>query len=385
MSAIGNQVLQKLANIFGNGPTPLHAPIIGDIETVFVTNALKSSFVSSVGAYVNQFEDDIASFTGAKRAVAVVNGTSALQLALEVAGVKRGDEVLMPAMTFIATANAASHVGAIPHFIDVSETTLGVDPSSLAEWLNYILEPSTEGYRNRFTGRRVSAITPMHTFGHPCEIDKILEICLPRGIYVIEDAAEALGSFYFGRHLGTWGTAGIISFNGNKIITTGGGGVIITDSDDFADRVKHLSTTARLLHRWNYSHDCIGYNMRMPNLNAALGCAQMTKLDSILQSKRRLTEKYKHEFRSVPEFHMFDEPRNSRSNYWLQTLMIDSEYAHLRDSILQATNDAGRQTRPVWGLLNKQLPYMSCPSAPLDVSLSLEQRIINVPSSPLLP
>lgn len=361
--------------------TPLHEPYFQGNELSYVKDCVESTFVSSVGAYVDRFERDLAEYTGARRAVAVINGTSALQIALQLAGVESGDEVVVPALSFVATANAARYIGAIPHFADSNETSLGLDPVALREWLDSTAERTSDGCRNRFTGRRIRALVPMHTFGHPCDMDGLMAVAHDHGLILVEDAAESLGSRYGGCHTGTFGLMGTFSFNGNKVITTGGGGAILTDDERLADRAKHLTTTAKQPHRWEYVHDEIGYNFRMPNVNAALGCAQLEQLQDFLASKRCLYNMYSAAFSGLEQVNVMREPTGCESNYWLQTLILVEKAAGERDNILAATNDAGLMTRPAWRLLNKLKPYRECPSAPLPVATSLERRIINIPSS----
>ena len=350
-------------------------------EQRYVQDSIASTYVSSVGAFVDQFERELAAYTGARRAVAVVNGTAALQVALKLAGVQANDEVILPALTFVATANAVGYLGAVPHFADSDLSTLGLDASALREWLQITAEPAGDGYRNRRTGRRLRAIVPMHTFGHPCDLDGLLAIARDYRLALVEDAAESLGSFYQGRHTGTFGLLGALSFNGNKIVTTGGGGAILTNDERLADRAKHLTTTAKLPHRWHYVHDEVGYNFRMPNLNAALGCAQLEQLDEFIAYKRYLFKRYAKSFSNFRDAHLMEEPPGCESNYWLQTLILAESVASQRDEILQATNDVGLMTRPAWRLMHQLRPYEQCPRAPLPIAELLSQRLINIPSS----
>lgn len=378
----GNSFVRRLRVILGDLNVQLHEPRFNGNELRYLRDCIDSTFVSSVGRYVDRFEADLADYTGARRAVAVVNGTAALQIGLQIAGVEAGDEVLVPSLTFVATANAVRYLGASPHFIDISPVTLGLDPVALKDWLNHICERTSFGTRNRITGKRIRALVPMHTFGHPCELEGLLTLASDYQLQLVEDAAESLGSFYQGRHTGTFGLAGALSFNGNKIITTGGGGAILTDDERLADYAKHLTTTAKKPHRWEYVHDEVGYNFRMPNLNAALGCAQLEQLPEFLASKRRLTKKYLEVFGDLPHIKLMTEPANCRSNYWLQTIMLDESVANQRNHILEATNNAGLMTRPSWALMHYLPSYVGCPRASLPVSESLVKCIINVPSSP---
>jgi perosamine synthetase len=383
-ATLEHRVIDALRSVLGDGSFALHEPRFGGNEQAYVQECIASTFVSSVGRYVDRFEQDLAAFTGARRAVAVVNGTAALQVALQLAGVQAGDEVIVPTLSFVATANAVHYLGATPHFVDSAEDTLGIDPVALKEWLNHVAEPTVTGSRNRHTGRPIRAIVPMHTFGHPCDLEGLLSIAHDYRLALVEDAAESLGGYYQGQHTGTFGKLGALSFNGNKVITTGGGGAILTNDGRLADRAKHLTTTAKQPHRWDYVHDEIGYNFRMPNLNAALGSAQLEQLPSFLASKRRLAEKYTEAFQNVESVRLMHEPQGCRSNYWLQTLLLDESVADQRDAVLTATNDAGLMTRPAWRLLHQLAPYQQCPSAPLPVAESLARRLINIPSSAFL-
>ena len=359
----------------------LHEPKFGGNELIYLSECILSTYVSSVGAYVDRFEKDLAAYTGARRAVAVVNGTAALQVALQLADVQANDEVIVPALTFVATANAVQYLGAVPHFADSEEDSLGLDPHALRDWLKSVSESAGEGYRNRQTGRRISALVPMHTFGHPCDLEGLSAVAHDYRLALVEDAAESLGSRYQGQHTGTFGLLGTTSFNGNKIITTGGGGAILTNDERLADHAKHLTTTAKLPHRWDYVHNEVGYNFRMPNLNAALGCAQLEQLPEFLASKRRLFERYQEAFLGIQEVRMMEELSGCESNYWFQTLILSNVVADQRDAILQATNDGGLMTRPTWRLMHRLAPYQECPRAPLPVAESLERRIVNLPSS----
>ncbi len=290
----------------------------------------------------------------------------------------------MPSLTFIATANAVSYCGAVPHFVDSEEKTLGVDPHKLAKYLEEITEQRLDGCFNRHSGRRIKAVVPMHTFGHPVDLDPLTETCNRYGIELIEDAAESLGSFYKGRHTGNWGRFAALSFNGNKTITTGGGGTILTNDEDLGRMAKHLTTTAKVPHRWEFNHDMIGYNYRMPNINAALGCAQLEQLPGFLSAKRDLAGRYRQAFAGIPGISFFSEPSGSQSNYWLNTLILDEAHAHSRDTLLQLTNDAGIMTRPAWTLMHRLPMFANCPKMDTSVAESLERRMVNIPSSAML-
>lgn len=378
---IASEIVHAIRSVVGFGPVGLHEPSFDGRELDYLRECLDSTFVSSVGMFVDKFEDELAKFTGAKHAIAVVNGTSALHVALKLAGVQAGDEVLLPALTFIATANAVTYCNAMPHFVDSEPLTLGIDVDKLQEYLISSTEQRSGRCINRFTGRVISAIVPMHTFGHPVNLDGLMSIAHNYHIALVEDAAESLGSYYFGRHTGTIGLFGILSFNGNKIITTGGGGAILTNDSNLAKHAKHLTTTAKLLHRWEFRHDEIGFNYRMPNLNAALGCAQLEKLKEKLDNKRELYLRYKDAFTKVDGVNLMSEPANCKSNYWLQTLLLDAERASMRDEILIAANDAKIMSRPVWELISNLVPFQNCQAMDLDQAKQLAKRIINIPSS----
>lgn len=375
------EITRAISSVVGPGPVGLHEPRFLGNEWAYLKDCLDSTYVSSVGKFVDRFEDELATFTGAKRAVAVVNGTAALHVALRLAGVEAGNEVLLPALTFIATANAVAYCNATPHFVDSEECTLGMDAYALRNYLSSITEIRMGSCINRGTGKIIRAMVPMHTFGHPSNIDALLSVAHDFHLQLIEDAAESLGSSVGGRHTGTFGLMGTLSFNGNKTITTGGGGAILTDDLELADRAKHLTTTAKLQHRWNFLHDEVGYNYRLPNLNAALGCAQLEQLSDFLSDKRRLFERYKEAFSTVRGVRLVAEPAGCRSNYWLQTVMLDESNAYQRDAVLTATNDAGLMTRPVWTLMHRLPMFINAPKASLEVAESIERRLINIPSS----
>jgi perosamine synthetase len=381
MNALPATIVAALASVLGDGPVPLHKPRLDGNESRYLSDCVASTYVSSVGGYVDRFEAELTALTGAKHAVATVNGTSALHIALLLAGVHPGDEVLVPALSFIATANAVRYCGATPHFLDSQASTLGLDPVAMRSWLAEISTMETGECVNRVTGKRIAAVVPMHAFGHPCDMVGVTEVAAEFGLPVVEDAAESLGSLMNGQHTGTFGLLGTLSFNGNKIVTTGGGGAILTNDAHLAQRAKHLTTTAKVPHRWEYTHDEVGYNYRMPNINAALGCAQLEQIDSFISSKRRLYEKYLKALGQVDGVTPFQEPPGTRSNYWLQTLLLDENLADQRDEVLEALNDNGFMARPAWTLLSSLKPFHSCPSAPLTGAKLLEQRIINVPSS----
>lgn len=359
----------------------LHEPCFGGNEWTYVKECIDTGWVSSVGKFVDRFEAQLAEYTGCKRVVAVVNGTAALHIALLLSGVQAGDEVLMPALTFIATANAVTYCGAVPHFVDSEYTTLGLDPRKLADYLRKIAVCQTGGTFNRVTGRRIKAVLPMHTFGHPVDLDSLIEVCQRYNLVLIEDAAESLGSYYKGKHTGNWGKLAALSFNGNKTVTTGGGGAIMTNDEELGKMAKHITTTAKIPHRWAFFHDQCGYNYRMPNINAALGCAQLEQLSGFIEKKRSLAQKYQKELQNLPGAAVFQEASFAKSNYWLNVLLLDKENQTKREQILEQTNTHGIMTRPVWTLMHKLPMFAQCPHMNLDVAEDMESRIINLPSS----
>ncbi len=384
--SISAALLDVLDQVVGppDGVMPLHEPEFGGQEHSFVRACIDSTFVSSVGKFVDDFELRLASYTGAAYAVAVVNGTAALQVALRLIGVEPGDEVIVPALSFVATANAVSQCGAVPHFVDSDPVTMGMAAAPLAAHLEETVEVSSQGVCNRVTGRRIAAIVPMHTFGHPVDLDPLLALAEHYGIPVVEDAAESLGSTYHGRHAGTFGQVAALSFNGNKIITTGGGGAILTNDAELAKRAKHLTTTAKLPHRWAFVHDEVAWNYRLPNLNAALGCAQMEQLPDFLERKRTLAARYQQALSGLGEVRFMPEPAGSRSNYWLNTVELLQPDIGARDRVLAALHERGYLARPVWTLLNELPMYRDCPRAALDVAERLQAGLLNLPSSPKL-
>jgi len=375
-----NEVIEYIKSLYPNQkPVPLHAPVFFGNEKQYLCDCIDTTFVSYVGKYVTKFEQLTSEFTGSKYAVAVVNGTAALQIALQIAGVKYGDEVITQPLTFVATANAISHCGAKPVFVDVDLDTMGMSPEKLEDWLknNVKFDAKTSKPYNHATMHPISAIVPVHTFGFPCRIDEIIDIASSYNIPVIEDSAESLGSYYKGKHTGTFGLAGILSYNGNKTITTGGGGMIITDNEDFAVKAKHITTTAKLPHKYEYVHDEIGYNYRLTNINAAVGVAQMENIDLYLQNKRSTAEGYQKFFHNR-EIKFFAEMKNTKANYWLNAILLKN--LEVRNEFLNHTNDNNVMTRPIWCLMNKLNMYKNCQTGPLDNSLWLEEKVVNIPS-----
>ena len=364
--------------VYGEGDIPLHRPVFAGNEKQYLADCIDSNFVSSVGAKVTEFEQQCAKFTGMKYAVATVNGTAALHVALLLAGVQRGDEVITQALSFIATCNALSYAGAMPVFVDVDEDTLGMSAVALSEFLRGNAVHKDGQCFNKVTGKRIAACVPMHTFGFPCRISEIATICAEWNIALLEDAAESLGSYVADAHTGTFGQLATLSFNGNKLVTTGGGGMILTNDESTAKRAKHITTTAKIPHPYEFVHDDIGYNYRLPNLNAALGCAQMEQLSGFLDAKRGVAERYENFFRDHGV--TFIKARaGTTANQWLNAIVLDSVAA--RDEFLTTTNKAGVMTRPIWRLMSHLEMYKGCQNDGLKVSQWLEQRVVNVPSS----
>jgi len=363
------------------GIIPLHEPRFLGNEKKYLNECIDSTFVSSVGKFVDKFEEDIANYIGVKYAVATSNGTSALHIALLISGVESDDEVITQPLTFVATCNAISYCGAQPVFVDVDKDTMGLSPTALGFFLENNTTVKNQQCINNKTGKVIKACVPMHTFGRPCRIDEIKEICDKHYVFLIEDAAESVGSTYKGRHTGTFGQVGVMSFNGNKIITAGGGGCIITNNKLLAKKAKHLTTTAKVPHKWNFNHDMVGYNYRMPNLNAALLVAQLENLDNFISSKRKLANAYETFFNST-NYIFVKEPMGSKSNYWLNSILLKNKQQ--RDEFLDETNSSGIITRPIWTLMNR-LPMFECAQCGnLKNSEWLEERVVNIPSSAIL-
>lgn len=375
---LANEIVTFARTIFGNDFIPLHRPVFEGNERQYLVDCIDSNFVSSVGEKVTEFERRIAEFTGSKYAIATVNGTAALHVAIELAGVKPGDEVISQAVTFIATCNAISYSGAKPLFIDVDKDTMGLSPNALKEFLEEHAEQRIDGTYNKLSGKRISACIPMHTFGFPCRIQEIAKICSDWNIALIEDAAESLGSYVGKCHTGNFGLMATLSFNGNKVITTGGGGMIITDNSELAERAKYITTTAKVPHPYEFIHDQIGYNYRMPNLNAALGCAQMERLDDFLKIKLELADQWDLFF-SKRNTEFVKPIKGFKANHWLNAIILDSKVD--RDGFLKLTNENGVMTRPIWRLMSELPMFKNCQSDSLHNSKWLEDRVVNIPSS----
>ena len=374
---ITNHLIKFVRDLYQtNDFIPLHSPLFVGQESEYVAQTISSTFVSSVGFFVDRFEESMATLTGSNRAIAVVNGTAALQVGLHLVDVKKGDLVITQALSFVATCNAISHCGAQPVFCDVDLSTMGLSPESVALWLfeNAYIDDVGKARRSS-DDARIQACVPMHTFGHPIRIHELQQICQKWGITIVEDAAESVGSLYQGQHTGTFGQVGIQSFNGNKIITTGGGGMILTDEWKGA-QAKHLTTTAKVAHAWNFDHDAVAWNFRMPNLNAALGLAQLEQLGLFLKVKRHIFDSYTAALSNIIEIQR--EPKHCISNFWLNAVICEDK--NMRDVVLRETNAAGVMTRPIWTLLSQLPMYSNCDSGPLDVSQWLADRVVNVPS-----
>ena len=377
---MSKSLISFIRNLYqSNEFIPLHKPTFQGNELKYVTETITSTFVSSVGKFVDQFEHQVEDFTGATKAVAVVNGTAALHTAFHVVGVQRGDYVITQALTFVATCNAIYHMGAEPVFVDVSGVSLSLCPTAVDDYLTQHAVLNESGCFHRKDMRRISAIVPMHTFGHPAELDELMAVCKKWAIPLVEDAAESLGSYYKGRHTGTIGDLGAISFNGNKIITTGGGGMVLCRDAEMGKRAKHVTTTAKVPHPYEFFHDEAGFNYRLPNLNAALGCAQMESLPEFIKQKRSVAKLYQDYF-AGGEFSFVTEPDYAVSNYWLNAVICPDKQS--RDNLIKSTNDAGVMTRPIWQLMHRLPMFQNAPRGSLAVSESIEAHLVNLPSSP---
>ena len=374
-------VVNAIRSVLGKGAHQLHEPLLKGKEINFVSDTIKRNFVSTAGEYVNRFEKAIKKFSKSNHAIAVVNGTQAIFVSLKVLGVKKDDEVLVPALTFVGTVNAISYLGAHPHFIDSSWENFGVNCDKLEKYLSKSAKIIGNKCINKSTGKVIKAIVPVHVFGHPCDIEKVIKISKKFKLAVVEDAAEALGSFHKKKHLGTFGDIGCFSFNGNKIITTGGGGMIITNQAKLAKKIKHLTTTAKLKHKWEYVHDEVGYNFRMPSINAALGLAQLLKLRTFLKAKRKLFYKYIKVLKGINGISLFKEPKNAKSNYWLQTLILDKKNSKFKNKILKEFHKKKVFSRPTWQLISDLKPYRNNQKMNLSIAKDIYKRSINIPSS----
>jgi aminotransferase in exopolysaccharide biosynthesis len=374
-----NEVIDFIRKIYNKPDTPiqLHAPVFLGNEKKYVNDCIDTTYVSSVGKYVDRFERMIAEYTGSARAAACVNGTNALHLALKLSGVDRDDEVITQPLTFIATVNAITYCGAHPVFIDVDRDTMGLSPQKMTEWLADNAEIKSGLCFNRNTGNRIKACMPMHTFGHPAHIDELIQVCADWHIELIEDAAESIGSFYKGKHTGTFKSIGALSFNGNKTITTGGGGMLLFQNKEQGDYAKHLTTQAKIPHPWEFKHDEIGYNYRMPNINAALGCAQMENIEVMLENKRQTAMEYKQFFHNT-DIVFFDEPKDCQSNFWLNCIILPNKKEQIE--FLTETNNSGIMTRPIWELMNRLPMFANCQCGNLDNAEWFADRVVNIPS-----
>lgn len=386
MRSMASEIATLVRRIMQNetGKLPLHVPVFGKNAEAYVSECITTGWVSSVGKFVDRFEEDLASFTETRRAVAVVNGTAALHIAMKLCGVVPGDEVLIPSLTFVATANAVDYCHATPHFVDVEERTMGVDPAALRVYLSEATEIKNETCFNRETGKPIRCLVAMHTFGHPVDLEGILEVCKEFHLPLIEDAAESVGSYYHGKHTGGFGRIGIFSFNGNKTITTGGGGAIVTNDDQIADLAKHLTTTGKTPHPYRYFHDQVAYNYRMPNLNAALGCSQLEDLPALIDDKRKIASQYLDAFNGQEGFRIFAEPDQCKSNYWLNAMILSESLSDQHDQIIQHLHEEGILVRPIWEPLHTLPVFANAPRMNLDTTMNLAKRVINLPSTPKL-
>ena len=373
------KIVDYIKELYGQDFVPLSVPQFIGNEKKYLNECIDTTFVSSVGKFVDRFEEDMAAYTGAKRAVVCVSGTNALHMAMMMAGVERDDEVLTQALTFIATCNAISYIGACPVFIDVDKQTMGLSPDAVKAWLFTHAEVKGGQCYNKQTGRRIKACVPMHTFGHPVRIEELAAICAEWHVELVEDAAESIGSRYKGKHTGLFGKVGVLSFNGNKTITTGGGGMLLFNDEALGAMAKHLTTQAKVPHRWEFRHDHIGYNYRMPNINAALGCTQLEHLDEYVADKRATATAYAEFFKQVDDIQFFTEPENCFSNYWLNAVILKDHEA--QQGFLQYSNDHGVMTRPIWELMSRLPMFEHCQHDELENTVFFADRVVNIPSS----
>jgi aminotransferase in exopolysaccharide biosynthesis len=374
------KVINFIKDLYGTPDfVPLSVPKFIGNEKKYLEECIDSTYVSSVGPFVDRFEKDMAAYTGAARAVVCVNGTNALHMALMLAGVERNDEVLTQALSFIATCNAIAYTGALPVFLDVDDSTMGLSPDAVKAWLSKNGELRNGQCYDKTTGRRIKACVPMHTFGHPVRIEELAAVCADWHIELIEDAAESVGSRYKGTHTGLFGKIGVLSFNGNKTITTGGGGMMLFNDEELGSLAKHITTQAKVPHRWEFRHDHIGYNYRMPNINAALGCAQLEHIEEYVASKRETAKAYEEFFKTIDDVEFFTEPADCRSNYWLNAVILNGRDA--QQEFLQFTNDHGVMTRPIWELMNRLPMFEHCENDGLENTIWFADRVVNIPSS----
>ena len=384
MSGFVDDIIESIRSVVGEGKYALHEPHFEGNELKYLKHCLDSTMVSYVGPYVDEFENELSRFVGADHCFSTNTGTAALHLALLALNVKPEDEVLLPSFSFVATANAVRYCGAIPHFIDIDECSLGIDPYKLDAYLSDLVQMQNGKAVNIKTKKQIRAIVAMHTFGQPVDMQKVVEVAIKYRLPVIEDAAEALGAFYRGQHVGTLGQIGIFSFNGNKTITTGGGGAVVTNDEALFMRVKHIGSTAKVSHRFELSHDEVGYNYRMPNVNAAIGLGQLENLTLKLSKKRKLADLYLKAFSKLKGVRIFEETAYAKSNYWLQAMILDKENIWARDEILKKCNQQGLFVRPAWTPIHQLKPYKLFPRMNLDVSKLVARSLINLPSSPSL-
>ena len=377
-------ISKLITNVIGKGPHHLHEPKLGKKEIQLVCKSIKSNFVSTKGKFVNIFENKLKKFTKAKYVLSTINCTNAIYLSLKVLGVKRNDEVLVPALTFIGTVNPISYLGAEPHFIDSNISNFGIDCDKLETYLKSKVKIINNRCINQDTGRIIKALIAVHVFGHACDIEKIIKLAKKYKLEVVEDAAEGLGSFFKKKHLGTFGKIGCLSFNGNKIITTGGGGAILTNEKKIFMKLKHLSTTAKLDHRWEFNHDDVGYNLRLPNINAALGCAQLERIKKLIKLKRNLFLRYNQKFKNIKGIKIFKDNKFEKSNYWLQTLILDKKLKRYKLNILKENYKKKIFLRPAWKLISQSKPYIKKQKMNLSGSTEIYERILNLPSSSFL-
>ena len=376
-----SSIIRSIKNLLGEGPHFLHEPSMGKKEIKYVSETIKNNFVSTKGIYVQKFEKKIKNYTKANHVTSTINGTQAIFIALKALGIKHNEEVLVPALTFVGTVNAISYLGAEPHFIDSNIKDFGIDCRKLENYLKKKVIFKKNKSINKKTGRTIRAIIPVHVFGHPCDIEYILRLAKKYKLKIVEDAAECLGSFYKNKHLGTFGDAGCLSFNGNKIITTGGGGAVLSKNKNLNEKIRHLISTAKVQHKWEYIHNEVGYNLRLPSLNAALGLAQISKINFFLKQKRRLFFKYNNIFDKIGGVKLFKENKFSKSNYWLQTLILDYKNIHLKNKLLKSGYSRKIFMRPAWKLISELSPYKNKQRMNLNGAKDIYKRVINLPSS----